>query len=37
LLRTYLRRPDLLENAELSKDDLILLEEIKRQTANQQD
>jgi tRNA (guanine37-N1)-methyltransferase len=37
LLRTYLRRPDLLENADLSKGDLILLEEIKRQTANQQD
>ena len=32
LLRTYLRRPDLLENADLSKEDLILLEEIKRQS-----
>jgi tRNA (guanine37-N1)-methyltransferase len=34
LLRTYLRRPDLLDKAELSKDDLNLLEDIKKQMAS---
>jgi tRNA (guanine37-N1)-methyltransferase len=33
LLRTYLRRPDLLDKADLSKEDLALLEEIKKKTA----
>ena len=35
LLRTYLRRPDLLDKAELSKDDRMFLEEIKKQSASQ--
>jgi tRNA (guanine37-N1)-methyltransferase len=34
LLRTYLRRPDMLEKAELSQDDLKILEEIKQQNVN---
>ncbi len=33
LLRTYLRRPDMLEKADLSKEDLAFLEGIKQQTA----
>jgi tRNA (guanine37-N1)-methyltransferase len=32
LLRTYLRRPDMLDKAHLSKEDLVFLEEIKKQT-----
>ena len=35
LLRTYLRRPDMLEKAEISKNDLAMLEEIKKREANQ--
>jgi tRNA (guanine37-N1)-methyltransferase len=31
LLRTYLRRPDMLDKANLSKEDLVFLEEIKKQ------